>query len=189
MTRPETVGEDFREIAHAAVTAAQGAGAQEVAARVAKVREVGVQWRDGQIEQVTESTTRGLALSLYVDGRFASVSTSDLRPEAIGPFIGDAVAMTRTLSEDPFRVLPDPALYANRPDLDLQFADPDHRGSGPHRSRRGQDSFRDHLGERLALGDVPGHLERLRGRTDRHFILAFGQRDREGQRWTPAGGR
>ena len=135
MTRPETVGEDFREIAHAAVTVAQGAGAQEVAARVAKVREVGVQWRDGQIEQVTESTTRGLALSLYVDGRFASVSTSDLRPEAIGPFIGDAVAMTRTLSEDPFRVLPDPALYANRPDLDLQFADADYKNLSAERRR------------------------------------------------------
>jgi PmbA protein len=135
MTRRETVGEDFREIAHAAVTAAQGAGAQEVAARVAKVREVGVQWRDGQIEQVTESTTRGLALSLYVDGRFASVSTSDLRPEAIGPFIADAVAMTRTLSEDPFRVLPDPALYANRPDLDLEFADADYKNLSAERRR------------------------------------------------------
>jgi PmbA protein len=68
-----------------------------VAARVAKVRDVSVQWRDGQIEQVSESTTRGLALSLYVDGRFASVSTSDLRPEALPTFISDAVSMTRTL--------------------------------------------------------------------------------------------
>ena len=111
-------------MAHEAVSAALKAGAQGVAARIAKVREVGVQWRDGQIEQVTESTTRGLGLSLYVDNRFASVSTSDLRREAIQPFIADAVAMTRTLSEDPFRTLPDPALYADRPTLDLRFADP-----------------------------------------------------------------
>ena len=126
MAARETVSEEFREVARDAVKAAQGQGAQGVAARIAKVRDVGVQWRDGHIEQVTESTTRGLGLSLYVDGRFASVSTSDLRPAAIGPFIGDAVGMTRTLSEDPFRTLPDPALYANRPDLDLQFADPDY---------------------------------------------------------------
>ena len=126
MAARETVSEEFKEVARDAVKAAQGQGAQGVAARIAKVRDVGVQWRDGHIEQVTESTTRGLGLSLYVDGRFASVSTSDLRPAAIGPFIGDAVAMTRTLSEDPFRTLPDPALYANRPDLDLQFADPDY---------------------------------------------------------------
>ena len=124
MSTPETVPQEFRSIAHDAVDAALKAGAQGVAARIAKVREVGVQWRDGQIEQVTESTTRGLGLSLYVDNRFASVSTSDLRREAIQPFIADAVAMTRTLSEDPFRTLPDPALYADRPTLDLEFADP-----------------------------------------------------------------
>jgi len=130
MTTCEAVSEEFRAIARDAVKSAQALGAQGVAARVAKVREVGVQWRDGQVEQVTESTTRGLALSLYVDGRFASVSTSDLRSEALGPFIADAVVMTRTLSEDPFRALPDPSLYADRPDLDLGLADP----SYPHLS-------------------------------------------------------
>ncbi len=117
---------EFGAAAHEAVKIARAQGAQGVAARIARVREVSVQWRDGAIEQVTESTTRGLGLSLYVDGRFASVSTSDLRPEAAAPFIADAVAMTRTLSEDPYRALPDPALYANRPDLDLEFADPEY---------------------------------------------------------------
>ncbi|MEO5762771.1 MAG: TldD/PmbA family protein [Vicinamibacteria bacterium] len=135
MSAQETVNEEFRAIARDAVKSAQTSGAQEVAARVAKVREVGVQWRDGQIEQVTESTTRGLALSLYVDGRFASVSTSDLRPEAIPPFIADAVAMTRTLSADPLRTLPDPKLYADRPTIDLQFADADY-GSLTAQKRR-----------------------------------------------------
>jgi len=126
MTTRETVSEEFRAMARNAVTSAMAAGAQGVAARIGKVREVAVQWRDGAIEQVTESTTRGLALSLYVDGRFASVSTSDLRPQAIDPFIADAVAMTRTLSEDPFRTLPDPSLYENRPTVDLEFADPEY---------------------------------------------------------------
>lgn len=127
MTTRETVSEEFRAVARDAVKSARTSGAQDVAARIAKVREVSVQWRDGQIEQVTESTTRGLALSLYVDGRFASVSTSDLRPEAIDPFIADAVAMTRTLSPDPLRTLPDPTLYLDRPTVDLEFADPDYQ--------------------------------------------------------------
>jgi len=122
----EAVSEEFRAVARDAVKSAKAAGAGGAAARMAKVREVAVQWRDGQVEQVTESTTRGLALSLYVDGRFASVSTSDLRPEAIDPFIMDAVAMTRTLSEDPFRTLPDPSLYDHRPTVDLEFSDPDY---------------------------------------------------------------
>ena len=126
MTARETVPEAFRAIAREAVRLALKDGAQGAAARVAKVRDVGVQWRDGQIEQVTESTTRALGLSLYVDGRFSSVNTSDLRPEALAFFITDAVAMTRTLAVDPYRELPDPAHYANRPDLDLEFADPDY---------------------------------------------------------------
>jgi PmbA protein len=135
MATRETVNEEFRAIAREAVRSAQSCGAQGVAAKVAKVREVAVQWRDGQIEQVTESTTRGLGLSLYVDGRFAAVSTSDLRPEAIPPFIADAVGMTRTLSEDPFRILPDPSLYANRSDIDLEFADPDYLSLSAERRR------------------------------------------------------
>ena len=126
VSNPEQISDEFCALAHDAVKIARGQGAQEVAARIARVREVSVQWRDGAIEQVTESTTRGLALSLYVDGRFASVSTSDLRPEAVAPFIADAVAMTRTLSADPYRTLPDPALYANRPVMDLGFADRDY---------------------------------------------------------------
>ena len=121
------MSEEFRAVARNAVKSARAAGAQGVAARIGRVREVAVQWRDGALEQVTESTTRGLALNLYVDGRFASVSTSDLRSQAIDPFIADAVTMTRTLSEDPFRTLPDPSLYENRPSVDLEFADPDYR--------------------------------------------------------------
>ena len=136
MSSPETVSEEFRQVARAAVESARRAGAQEAAARVSKVREVGVQWRDGAIEQVTESTTRGLVLNLYADGRYASVSTSDLRPEAIPPFIADAVAMTRTLAPDSHRTLPDPSLYANRPDIDLEFADPRHSDLTAERRRR-----------------------------------------------------
>lgn len=132
---PESVDEALREVARDAVRRAQGDGAQDAVARIGRVREVGVQWRDGQIEQVSESTTRGLALSLYVDGRFASVSTSDLRTEAIAPFVSDAVAMTRTLAEDPDRILPDPALYANRPSVNLELADAGYRSLSAERRR------------------------------------------------------
>jgi PmbA protein len=59
-----------------------------------------------------------------VDGRYASVSTSDLRPEALERFVAGAVALARTLSPDPHRRLPDPALYAGLPEVDLDLADP-----------------------------------------------------------------
>jgi PmbA protein len=111
-------------------------GASEVAARAYKVRDVSVQWRDGKLEQINEATTRGVGLQLYVDGRYASVTSSDLRPEALDTFIGDSVSMTRTLSADPFRALPDPALYAGQAKVDLKLEDPAYPTVTPEQRRR-----------------------------------------------------
>jgi PmbA protein len=86
-------------------------GATEAAAGGWLARHVEVTWRDGKIEKVSEATTRGLALDLYVEGRYTAVSTSDLRPEALERFVEDSVALARKLAPDPHRCLPDPALY------------------------------------------------------------------------------
>jgi len=120
------VSEELLEAARAAVKLALRHGAQDAAAAASRARHVELSWRDGQVETASEATTRGLGVDLYVDGRYASVSTSDLRPEALERLVVDGVALTRALSPDPFRVLPDPALYAGRADLDLELADPAH---------------------------------------------------------------
>jgi PmbA protein len=111
-------------------------GASAVAARAYKVRDVTVQWRDGRLEQINEATTRGVGLQLYVDGRYAAVTSSDLRPEALDTFIGDSVAMTRTLAVDPFRSLPDPSLYAGQAGIDLGIDDPAYPTVTPEARRR-----------------------------------------------------
>lgn len=115
---------EILDVARKAVDSAQKKGARQAAARVSKVREVSVQWRDGKIEQVQEATSRGLTLQLYVDGRYSVVSSSDLRPEALDTFVADAVAMTRVLAEDPFRALPEPELYKGQATVDLKLEDP-----------------------------------------------------------------
>ena len=112
------------EIARQAAALARKQGAGEASVGAYRARQVEVAWRDGKLEKVTEATTRGLGLELYVDGRYASVSTSDLRPEALERFIGDAVALARSLSPDPHRRLPDPALYQGQPEVDLDLVDP-----------------------------------------------------------------
>jgi PmbA protein len=121
-----TVSDTLLEAARAAVRLALRSGAQDAAAAASRARHVELSWRDGRVETASESTTRGLGIDLYVDGRYGSVSTSDLRPEAIERLVEDGVALTRTLAPDPFRKLPDPALYAGRADVDLQLADPDY---------------------------------------------------------------
>jgi PmbA protein len=111
------------ESAREAVRAARKLGAGEVAVSISRSRQVEVSWRDGRVETVSEATTRGMGIDLYVDGRFSSVSTSDLRPEAVQRLLEDGVALTRTLAPDPFRRLPDPELYQGRAAVDLQLAD------------------------------------------------------------------
>ncbi len=117
---------DLLDVTRRAAALALRKGAKEVAAGAYRARHVEVAWRDGKLEKVTEATTRGLGLDLYVDGRYASVSTSDLREGALERFVEDAVALARTLTPDPYRRLPDPELYRGRPEVDLELEDPTH---------------------------------------------------------------
>lgn len=127
---------DLLDVTRAAAALALAKGASQAAAGSYRARHVEVSWRDGRVEKVTEATTRGLGLDLYVDGRYASVSTSDLRPEALERFVEDSVALARTLAPDPHRRLPDPELYRNRPDVDLELEDPGHGALEAEERRR-----------------------------------------------------
>lgn len=101
-----------RDLARHAIELARRAGAQHAAAAAHRSRRVSVEWRDGRIENVTEATQRALSIDLYVDGRYSSVWSSDLRPDALAAFVAGSVALARALAVDPDRVLPDPELYA-----------------------------------------------------------------------------
>lgn len=125
---------DLLESAHAAAKLARRHGADDAAISVSRSRGVDIEWRDGQIERVQERTRRALSAQIYVDGRYSSSSTNDLRPDALDRFIAEAVANTRLLEPDPHRGLPDPARYAGRAELDLDLADPHwHAVSGDDR--------------------------------------------------------
>ncbi|MCY1012459.1 hypothetical protein OV079_44390 [Nannocystis pusilla] len=115
---------DLIQSARTAIDLAKKAGAQDAWAAVSRDRSVSLVYRDGKVEKVEESTSRGLGISLYVDGRYSSHSTTDLRPDRLAGFIKEAVALTRVLQPDPFRVIPDPALFKARPTVDLERVDP-----------------------------------------------------------------
>jgi PmbA protein len=115
---------DLLQSAKTAVELAKKAGAQDAWAAISRDRSVSLTYRDGKVEKVEESTSRGLGISLYVDGRYSTHSTTDLRPDRLASFIKEAVALTRVLQPDPFRKIPEPALFAGRPTLDLERVDP-----------------------------------------------------------------
>ena len=76
---------------------------------------------DGQMQQASEG---GLSLSLYVDGRYGSISTNRLNRKELETFIKNGIDSTRYLAKDEARVLADPSRYykGGKPDLKLYDA-------------------------------------------------------------------
>lgn len=117
------MSQDLLAVARAAMSLAKKHGVSDVAASASSQRNVDTTWRDGKLEKVSEATQRQLSLSLYVDGKYGSMSTNDLRPPALDRFVEDAVGLVRALAKDPHRKLPDPSLYRDRPSVDLEIFD------------------------------------------------------------------
>ena len=111
------------ELARWACATAQGAGAREARASVFRAQDSSLEYRQRQVETLSESTEKALNLTLYIEGKYSSHRTSDLRKEALTTFIGDAVAMTRYLSEDEYRYLPEPEYYGGRQSQNLDLVD------------------------------------------------------------------
>ena len=107
--------------AHQMTQRALALGADEAKVSISRSRGVDLEWRDGAVERLQDQTEQGLSLSLFVDERFSSHSTCDLRPEALESFFKNAIAMTRFLEKDPCRSLPDPKLYEGRASIDLDL--------------------------------------------------------------------
>ncbi len=117
---------DRLELAHWVAKVAKAEGASEVSVDIAKSRGVEIEYRDGQLDKVKESTQNGLNINIYADSKFSGHSTNDLRKDTLGKFVKDAVAMTKYLTEDKFRQLPDPKYYQNIKDVDLDIIDHDY---------------------------------------------------------------
>ncbi|MCF2707885.1 TldD/PmbA family protein [Bacteroides pyogenes] len=77
--------------------------------------------RDAKMETLQQATEGGLNVSLYVDGRYGSISTNRLDRKELETFIKNGIDSTRYLAEDKDRVLPDPERYykGGKPDLQL----------------------------------------------------------------------
>lgn len=96
----------------------RGASAAEVVAR--EETEFSVQVRLGEIETLTEADSSALGLRVLVDGRQASVSTSDYADATLESLVNEALALARATSVDPSSDLPEAASMASEiPDLDL----------------------------------------------------------------------
>lgn len=102
------------------ITAARRAGADAGDAIYVGDASTQVQIRLGALEDVQRSEGEEIGLRVFVGTRSASVSSSDLSAEAIGPLVERAVAMAREAPEDPWSGLApeDRLLKGNAPPVD-----------------------------------------------------------------------
>ena len=114
---------ELKQRAAQAVELARNAGATEAWATVNQSRDVEFQYRDGALEKVKDTTSRNLAIQVYANGRYSSHRTTDLNPDRLGGFVSEAVAITRALEPDEYRVITPEELFANRPTNDLDLVD------------------------------------------------------------------
>jgi PmbA protein len=100
-------------------------GANEVSIGVSEGTSAEIIRRDRKVEHASESRTRRVEVSLLVDDRYSSHSTSDLRDEALDLFLRRAIEATRYLEPDPDRALPSRELCGRgATDVELDMLDP-----------------------------------------------------------------
>jgi PmbA protein len=133
------MNKEMKELATWTIKAAKSAGADGSQVGITSQRFVEISYRQRKPENIREASTRSLGLSLYVNGRYSSMSTSDLRKNALEGFIENAVAATKLLAEDPYRSLPDPKYYEGQAKGELNLFDPAYYDITPedrHRTAR-----------------------------------------------------
>jgi PmbA protein len=119
------VDEALLDIGARALSWARAAGADEADTVVARGSEFEVKVADGEIVCLTQATSKGLGLRVFVDKRLGFCTTSDFRPDALRSAVERAVAMAREAAPDTHNGLPD-QLGADRIDVsdDLELYDP-----------------------------------------------------------------
>lgn len=99
---------------------AQGATAAEAGVSIETGLATNV--RMGDVETIEHHRDKGLAITVYVNNRKGSASTSDFSPNAVRDTVKAALAIASATAEDPFSGLADAKLMAHDiPDLDLCY--------------------------------------------------------------------
>jgi len=125
------MNKEMYDLVGLAIKTAKSVGADECRVSMNSRRFVNISYRERKPETIKEASTRSFGIEVFVNGRYSSQSTSDLRKSALKDFISNAIATTKLLEEDPYRTLPDPKYYKERAKLDLGQLDPDYKKFSP----------------------------------------------------------
>ena len=80
--------------------------------------------RNMKIDSLKQASESGLAIQLFVDGRYGGIATNRLDKKELELFIMNGIESIRYLAVDEARMLPDATLYYKGGGTDLQLYDP-----------------------------------------------------------------
>lgn len=106
------------------IDAARKAGADAAEAVTAERQSLSISVRSGELEEVEREESRDLGLRVFIGQRQATVSGSDLSPEACAKLVERAVAMARLAPEDAYAGFAPVDRLARGPEPDLELYDP-----------------------------------------------------------------
>jgi len=118
-----TAIEDKLNLLQDLIKRAQNQGADTADALFAEGTSLSLSWRMGAVEQLERSEGLDLGLRVFVGGSQAIVSSSDIGQSALDELVERAVAMARSVPEDPYAGLADPDQLATD-FMDFDMFDP-----------------------------------------------------------------
>jgi PmbA protein len=105
------------QLAKKLVARAKKMGAKQAEAFVQVGREASCRVRDGEIEHLTQSTSKGVGLRVVVKNRLGFSWTSDFEPSSLNAFVDRAVKLAEAAAPNPLNGLPDDKDLGDFPDV------------------------------------------------------------------------
>lgn len=106
--------EVYNALAKQVVARAKKKGAKQAEAWVEVGRESSVRVRDGQIEDLTQATGKGVGLRVFVQGKLGFAYSSDFSDAALDGIVARAVELAKSAAANPLNGLPEKKAYAGR---------------------------------------------------------------------------
>lgn len=116
--------EEKYNLAKWAMQHALDSGADAASIVISESKSSTVDVREQKIDTLKEAIQSSLSVRLFVDQKYSAHRTNRLDKQELAHFIEQAIAGTKYLSPDPYRQLPDPALYYQGNGQELDTVDP-----------------------------------------------------------------
>jgi PmbA protein len=97
----------LKDLAARTVETALARGADSAEVSIVADTEFSASVRNGEIENLVESGSRRIGIDIFVDGRKAIVTSSDISDESIGQLLAEGVELAGVMDRDEFAGLPD----------------------------------------------------------------------------------